>query len=168
MSSSLRLRSQTSSVPVLILSARSSAEDRARCKEAGADDYLTKPFDVVELLSRTQALLKQGQAPAPNIIRLGDLELDRRSRQVKRGGRCIELGSKEYRLLEFLMDNAGCYVSRDMILEHVWDHSFDAVINIVDVYISELSNKIDGTCGSKLLHTIRGVGYTIRECEHKT
>ena len=162
-----RLRSQTSSVPVLILSARSSAEGKATCKEVGADDYLTKPFDVAELLSRVKALLGRRLAHDANTIRVGDLELDKVSQLVKRGGQHIQLTSKEYRLLEFLINNAGRFVSRNMIVEHFWDEGFGAVTNIVDVYFSQLRNKIDGGHEAKLLHAVRGMGYTIREHEHQ-
>jgi DNA-binding response OmpR family regulator len=158
-----RIRRRNSSVPVLILSARGSVEDKVSHMETGADDYLTKPFAFAELLVRIKALMRRGPVNRASTIRINNLELDRLSQQVKRGGQRIDLTSKEYSLLEYLMSNAGRVLSRNMIIEHVWDQTFDGITNIVDVYIRHLRNKVDDGHEPKLLHTVRGVGYTIRE-----
>ena len=160
-----RIRRRNSSVPVLILSARGSVEDKVSHMETGADDYLTKPFAFAELLVRIKALMRRGPVNRASAIRINNLELDRLSQQVKRGGQRIDLTSKEYALLEYLMSNAGRVLSRNMIIEHVWDQTFDGITNIVDVYIRHLRNKVDDGHEPKLLHTVRGVGYTIREGE---
>ena len=158
-----RVRKENSSVPVLILSARDSVQDKVSHMEIGADDYLTKPFAFAELLVRIKALMRRGPVNRASTIRVSDLELDRLSQQVKRAGHRIDLTAKEYALLEYLMSNAGRVLSRNMIIEHVWDQSFDGITNIVDVYIRHLRNKVDSGHDSKLLRTVRGVGYTIRE-----
>ena len=158
-----RIRRRNPSVPVLILSARGSVEDKVQHMETGADDYLTKPFAFAELLVRIKALMRRGPVNRASTIRINNLELDRLSQQVKRAGQRIDLTSKEYALLEYLMSNAGRVLSRNMIIEHVWDQSFDGITNIVDVYIRHLRNKVDDGYDPKLLQTVRGVGYTIRE-----
>jgi two-component system, OmpR family, copper resistance phosphate regulon response regulator CusR len=157
------LRRTNTNVPVLVLTARDSIQDKVKIIEAGADDYLTKPFAFAELLVRVKALLRRGPVSRASAIRLDDLELDRISYQVKRAGRRIALTSKEFALLEYLMSNAGRVLSRTMIIEHVWDQSFDGITNIVDVYVRHLRNKIDDAHGHKLIHTVRGVGYAISE-----
>lgn len=156
-----RIRSKNLQVPVLVLTARDAVADKVGTFEAGADDYLTKPFAFAELLARVKALLRRGPVTRSSVVRVADLELDRLSQQVKRGGRRIELTSKEYSLLEYLMSNAGRVLSRTMIIEHVWDQSFDGITNIVDVYVRHLRNKIDDPCEHKLIRTVRGVGYVI-------
>ena len=158
-----RIRRENSSVPVLILSARDTVQDKVANMETGSDDYLTKPFAFAELSVRIKALMRRGPVNRASTIRVSDLELDRLSQQVKRAGQRIDLTSKEYALLEYLMSNAGRVLSRNMIIEHVWDESFDGITNIVDVYIRHLRNKVDTGHDSKLLRTVRGVGYTIRE-----
>ena len=157
----LELRRKDPSVPVLVLTARDAVADKVRNFEAGADDYLTKPFAFAELLVRVKALLRRGAVERSSVLRIGDLELDRTSQQVRRLGRRIELTGKEYALLEYLMAHAGRVLSRTMIIEHVWDQSFDGATNIVDVYVRHLRSKVDEPFAQKLIRTVRGVGYAI-------
>jgi two-component system copper resistance phosphate regulon response regulator CusR len=158
-----RVRAADTEVPVLILTARDAVQDKVSNFEAGADDYLTKPFAFAELQVRVKALLRRGPVNRASTVRLKDLELDRLSQQVKRGGKRIELTTKEYALLEYLMSNAGRVLSRNMIIEHVWDESFDGLTNVVDVYIRHLRKKVDDPFEAKLIHTVRGVGYAVRD-----
>jgi heavy metal response regulator len=158
----LRLvRRENEHVPVLVLTARDAVTDKVRHFEIGADDYLTKPFAFAELLVRVKALLRRGAISRANTLRVADLEIDRLTQQVRRGGQRIELTGKEYSLLEYMMTNAGRVLSRTMIIEHVWDQSFDGATNIVDVYVRHLRNKIDEPFERKLIRTVRGVGYAI-------
>jgi len=160
-----RIRKKNTSVPVLVLTARDTVDDKVRLFEMGADDYLTKPFAFAELLVRTKALLRRGPVNRSSTLRVGDLELDRLTQSVKRAGRRIELTTKEYQLLEYLMQNAGRVMSRNMIIEHVWDQSFDGFTNIVDVYVRHLRAKVDDAHEFKMLRTVRGTGYMIRSEE---
>ena len=158
-----RIRSHNANVPVLILTARDAVADKVGNFESGADDYLTKPFAFAELLVRVKALLRRGPVSRSSVVRVRDLELDRLSQQVKRAGKRIDLTSKEYSLLEYLMSNAEHVLSRTMIIEHVWDQSFDGITNIVDVYVRHLRCKVDDPYEHKLIRTVRGVGYTISD-----
>lgn len=157
------IRRKNDHVPILMLTARDVLSDKVEHLEAGADDYLTKPFAFAELLARVKALLRRGSISRSNVVRVADLELDRLSQQVKRAGRRIDLTAKEYALLEYLMSNAGRVLSRTMIIEHVWDQSFDGATNIVDVYVRHLRNKIDAAREPKLIRTVRGMGYLISD-----
>ena len=150
-------------VPVLILSARDHVDDKVAIFEDGADDYLTKPFSFAELLVRVKALLRRGPVTHSTTLRVGELELDRVVHKVKRANTLIELTAKEFSLLEYLMINAGRVLSRTMIVEHVWDQSFEGLTNIVDVYVRQLRKKIDDDHEKKLFRTVRGVGYSITE-----
>jgi DNA-binding response OmpR family regulator len=154
-----RIRRRNQHVPILILTARDATEEKVRNFEAGADDYLTKPFAFAELLMRVKALLRRGPVSRSSVLRVGDLEVDRLSQHVKRGGKRIELTPKEYALLEYLATNPGRVFSRTMIIEHVWDQSFEGLTNIVDVYVRHLRSKVDDPFPTKLIRTVRGVGY---------
>lgn len=156
-----RIRKKSAGTPVLILTARDGTADKVRHFEAGADDYLTKPFAFAELLVRAKALLRRGPINRSSVLREADLELDRLSQQVRRAGRRIPLTSKEYALLEYFLTNAGRVLSRTMIIEHVWDQSFQGLTNIVDVYVRHLRNKVDDPFPKKLIHTVRGAGYCL-------
>src|SRR5260370_10530048 len=157
-----RIRRKNDLVPVLVLTARDSIDDKVKLFELGADDYLTKPFAFAELLVRVKALLRRGPVNRSSTLRIGDLELDRLTQQVKRGGKRGELTAKENSLLEYLMQNPERVLSRNMIIEHVWDQSFDGITNIVDVYLRYLRSKVDDPHDSKLIRTVRGAGYMIR------
>jgi DNA-binding response OmpR family regulator len=158
-----RIRRHSSQVPILILTARDGTAEKVENFEAGADDYLTKPFAFAELLVRVKALLRRGVTDRPNVLRVADLEVDRLAQQVKRAGKRIELTSKEYSLLEYLVANAGRVLSRTMIIEHVWDESFEGLTNIVDVYVRHLRSKVDVMHPCKLIRTVRGVGYSVSD-----
>ena len=156
-----RIRRKNSCVPVLVLTARDGIEDKVKLFEAGADDYLTKPFAFAELLVRTKALLRRGPVNRSSTLTIGDLELDRLTQQVRRAGRRIDLTAKEYGLLEYMMLNPGRVLSRNMIIEHVWDQSFDGITNIVDVYVRHLRSKVDEGQSSRIIRTVRGAGYML-------
>jgi len=158
-----RLRRHNTTVPIIVLTARDAVDDKVKNFEAGADDYLTKPFAFAELLVRIKALLRRGQTNHSNAISIGGLEIDRINHHVKRNGITIRLTAKEYSLLEYLAVNSGRVVSRTMIVEHVWDQSFEGLTNIVDVYIRQLRAKIDEPFTQRLIHTVRHAGYTLGE-----
>ena len=157
-----RVRRSHPALPVLVLTARDATEDKVKHFEAGADDYLTKPFDFAELVVRVKALLRRSPLERTEVLRIADLELNRLTQQVRRGGQRIDLTAKEYALLEYLLSSPGRVYSRTMILEHVWDQSFQGVTNIVDVYVRYLRRKVDDPFALKLIHTVRGVGYCVR------
>jgi two-component system OmpR family response regulator len=157
------MRAKGVTTPVLILSAKHTVDDRVQGLETGGDDYLTKPFAFPELLARVQALIRRATGAAPTTrLAVGDLVLDLMSRQAVRAGREIELRPREYALLEYLMRNAGRVVSKTMILSHVWDYSFDPRTNVVDVLVFRLREKIDKGFDTKLIHTVRGIGYVLK------
>jgi len=157
------LRNRRVKMPVIILSARREVDDRVRGLQAGGDDYLTKPFAFSELLARVQALIRRASgASEPTRLVVGDLVLDLLTRRVERAGRPIELRPREFALLEYLMRNAGRVVSKTMILEHVWNYSFDPRTNVVDVLVHRLRERIDRDFETRLLHTVRGIGYVIK------
>jgi two-component system OmpR family response regulator len=157
------LRRQQKDTPVIILSAKRTVADRIRGLQTGGDDYLVKPFSFAELLARVQALIRRGSSGIhPTRLASGDLVVDLLSREVTRNGEKIELQPREFTLLEYLLRQAGRVVSKTMILEHVWDYSFDPQTNVVDVIVCRLRNKIDRDFEPKLIHTIRGVGYVLR------
>src|SRR5919202_123129 len=158
------LRARGFQVPMLMLTARTSVADRVSGLDAGADDYLPKPFEFPELLARVKALLRRASITAESsIMRVRDLTLDPISRRVERAGRGIELTQKEYALLEYLMRNAGRVVSRQMISEHVWKHQVDPLTNVVDVYINYLRKKLEDDKLHPLIQTVRGSGYVLKE-----
>jgi len=155
------LRARKVQIPVLFLSAKASVEDRVRGLQAGGDDYLPKPFAFSELLARIQALIRRAsQAPEPTRLSVGDLTLNLLTREVERAGRKIELQPREFALLEYLMRNPNRPVTKTMILEHIFDYSFDPQTNVVDVLVHRLRSKVD--LEKAMIHTIRGVGYVIR------
>ena len=147
--------------PILMLTARDAVDDRVAGLDSGADDYLTKPFDFKELLARLRALLRRPREVRPASIRVDDLTLDTASHAVARGGKPVSLTAKEYALLEFLVLNQGRVVGRERIAEHVWDESFDAFSNVIDVYVKRLRAKLDAGAGRRLIHTRRGEGYIL-------
>jgi DNA-binding response OmpR family regulator len=158
-----RIRKVNACVPVLILTARDATEEKVQNFDAGADDYLTKPFAFAELVVRVKALLRRGPVNRSSTLRVCDLEVDRLTQQVKRGGHRIDLTAKEYALLEYLVAHPGRVLSRTMIVDHVWDQSFEGATNIVDVYVQHLRSKVDGPFPQKLIRTVRGVGYSVAE-----
>jgi DNA-binding response OmpR family regulator len=159
------LREQGSRLPILLLTARDRTEDKIQGLDAGADDYLTKPFDFTELTARLRALLRRsGGTPAP-ILRAGAVELDPATREVRRAGESVQLTPKEYALLEYLLRNPNRPLSRAMLMEHVWGIRFDPGTNVVDVFINALRNKLDPD--RNLIHTVRGVGYMIRTADER-
>ena len=154
------IRSRKGSLPVLILTAKDSVDDRVAGLDSGADDYMTKPFALAELSARLRALLRRG-GPREHVLRVADLQMDLLAHVVRRGGKLIELKPKEYALLEYLMRHAGRPLPKSIIIEHVWDIHFDSVSNVVEVHINALRNKIDRGFPVPLIHTVRGVGYLL-------
>ncbi len=158
-----QLRAQHNAVPVLLLTAKDSIEDRVTGLDAGADDYLVKPFALEELLARLRVLLRKPMTEKATILKVGDLSLHLDTRQVFRGEKEIKLSSKEYSLLRYMMQNAGIVLSRDKLEQHVWDYDFSGGSNVIDVYIRYLRKKIDEGHEQKLIHTVRGHGYVLRD-----
>jgi DNA-binding response OmpR family regulator len=159
------LRRTGSAVPVLMLTARDAVHDRVIGLDTGADDYLTKPFEVSELLARLRALLRRGRTVRPAMIQVADLVLDTRGQTVARAGKPIFLTTKEYGLLEYLARNTGRVIGRGEIAEHVWDEHYDPFSNVIDVHINRLRRKIDNGFSSPLIHTRRGAGYVVSPTE---
>ena len=160
-----QIRDKQMVTPVLLLTIRATIEDKVIGLDTGADDYLSKPFSFEELLARVRALLRRGSDSKTPLLKIADLSLDPATRQVFRGGNRIELTSKEFAILEYFMRNAGRVLTRSMIINHAWDYDYEAETNMVDVYINYLRKKMDAAYQPKLLHTIRGTGYVMREEE---
>ncbi|OGW74627.1 MAG: DNA-binding response regulator [Omnitrophica bacterium RBG_13_46_9] len=157
------LRDKKIDTPILMLTARGNTGDKVSGLDSGADDYLTKPFSFEELLARIRALLRRNRINKTTIIKAADLEIDQLTHKVKRAGKEIALTSKEYALLEYFMLHVNQVVTRTMISEHVWNEDFDSFTNVIDVYVNHLRNKIDSDFKNKLIHTIRGTGYILKE-----
>lgn len=158
-----RLRASGVLTPILMLTAKTTTEDKVAGLDSGADDYLTKPFAFAELLARVRSLLRRGSMEKSAILTIADLELDTITHKARRGSRIIDLTAKEYALLEYFLRNKDRVLSRTIISEHIWDYNFDTGTNLIDVYVSHLRNKIDSGFEKKLIHTVRGVGYVMRE-----
>ena len=155
------LREVRPGLPVIVLTARDRIEDRVKVLDLGADDYLIKPFSFAELSARIRALLRRGMRASDSVLRYSDLELNRISRTVTRGGKRIDLTTKEFALLEYLMHNIGRRVTRSMIIQNVWNLNFDTMTNVVDVYINYLRKKVDHGHAVQVIHTVRGIGYQL-------
>jgi len=157
-----RLRKEKNKTPVLILTARAQLEQKVKGLDSGADDYLTKPFAIEELLARVRALLRRGLGESAGLLQVEDLVLNPATREVTRGGQRLDLTTKEYALLEYFMRNPGRILTRPMIAEHVWNLDFDTFTNVIDVYVNYLRNKIDRGRERKLIQTVRGSGYVMK------
>jgi heavy metal response regulator len=158
-----KIREQRVTVPILLLTARVTVPERVAGLDLGADDYLTKPFALEELLARIRALLRRGGSAQPTVLGAADLRLNPVSREVTRGSRSIELTPKEFALLEFLLRRSGQVLSRGMIAQHVWGVGYDTFTNVIDVYVNYLRKKVDDDFEVKLIHTVRGVGYVLKD-----
>ncbi len=158
-----RVREAGMDTPVLILTARGSVDDRVAGLNAGADDYLSKPFAFSELVARLHALLRRGRGARAPALRVGDLQLDRLARHAQRGTRSIELTAREFSVLEYLMHHAGEVVTRTMLAEHVWGDHYDSLSNLIEVFVNRLRKKLEADGAPRLLHTVRGAGYIMRE-----
>ena len=158
-----KLREQNNHVPIIMLTAKGQVADRVEGLNSGADDYLTKPFAFEELLARIRAVLRVKNTASSTVLKVGSLALDMITHKVTRDSKTIDLSSKEYALLEYLMRNPGAVVTRTMISEHVWDINFETFTNVIDVYINYLRNKIDQGFKTKMIHTVRGRGYTLKK-----
>jgi len=160
-----QLRSKKINTPILMLTARAAVKDKVAGLNAGADDYLTKPFSFDELLARVKVLLRRPTANKTSVLKVADLELNQLNHEIKRAGKMIVLTAKEFALLEYLMLNFGSVISRSMISEHVWNEQFDSMTNVIDVHIRNLRNKIDDGFKKELIHTLRGSGYMLKNPE---
>jgi heavy metal response regulator len=158
-----RLRAADIRTPAIFLTAKSAVTDRVEGLDSGADDYLVKPFSFAELLARIRVVMRRGPELQPSMLRVADLSLDPATHAVERNGQRIELSAKQFALLQYLMRHAGHVVSRKMIQEHVWNYDFDGLTNVVDVHINRLRNKVDRCFDRALIHTLRGVGYVLRD-----
>ncbi len=156
------VRKQKVTTPVLLLTVRANIEDKVLGLDSGADDYLTKPFAFEELVARVRALLRRPAETEPAVLQVADLVLDPARRWVSRGNERIELSPREFSLLDYFMRNPGRVLTRTMIIEHVWDYDFDTMTNVIDVYVNYPRKKIDAGGSSKLIHTVRGVGYVLK------
>jgi len=157
------VRAKHKTTPTLMLTAKTATEDKVAGLDSGADDYLTKPFAFEELVARVRSLLRRGAQEKSTILKVADLELDTVTHKAKRMNKTIELTAKEYSLLEYFMRNKERVLSRTIIAEHIWDYNFDTGTNIIDVYVNHLRNKVDDGFERKLIHTVRGVGYVMKE-----
>jgi heavy metal response regulator len=157
------LRENGMTTPILMLTAKSATGDKVEGLDSGADDYLTKPFAFAELLARIRSLLRRGSAEKATVLKVGDLQLDTVQHKARRGDVLIELTGKEYALLEYFMRNVNRVLTRTVISEHIWNYNFDTGTNVVDVYINHLRSKIDDSFEKKLLQTVRGVGYVLKD-----
>lgn len=157
------IRGKNIATPVLMLTAKSSTENKVEGLDSGADDYLTKPFSFSELLARVRSLLRRGASEKSTLLKVADLQLDTVAHKAKRGERVIELTAREYALLEYFVRNVNRVLTRTVISEHIWNYNFDTGTNVVDVYINHLRSKIDEGFETKLLHTVRGVGYVLKD-----
>jgi heavy metal response regulator len=157
------LRQQKKTTPILILTAKTTTEDKVAGLDSGADDYLTKPFAFAELLARVRSLLRRGSQEKTAVLTIADLELDTVTHKAKRAGKVIDLTVKEYALLEYFLRNKERVLSRTIISEHIWGNSFDTGTNLIDVYVNHLRNKVDSHSTRTLIHTVRGVGYVMKE-----
>ena len=160
-----QLRSREIKIPVIMLTAKDELEDKIHGLDLGADDYITKPFAFSELLARIRAIIRRSYEKQDNNLQIADLTISPATREVKRGNQEIELTNKEYALLEYFVRNPNKILSRTMIAEHVWDYQFDPMTNVIDVYVNYLRQKIDKGFDKKLIHTVRGVGYVLKEKE---
>ena len=161
------LRARKIEVPIIMLTAKDMVVDKLKGFEAGCDDYIPKPFSFEELLARIRAVLRRQSGAGTNVLNFADLTLDLISHKVIRGGKEIELTAKEYSLMEYLMRNPNRVLTRTMITQHVWDYNFDSFTNVIDVYVNYLRNKVDRGFPQKLIHTVRGVGYILKESNKK-
>ena len=157
------LRQQKKTTPILMLTAKTTTEDKVAGLDSGADDYLTKPFAFAELLARVRSLLRRGSQEKTAVLTIADLELDTVTHKAKRAGKVIDLTVKEYALLEYFLRNKERVLSRTIISEHIWGNSFDTGTNLIDVYVNHLRNKVDSQSTRTLIHTVRGVGYVMKE-----
>jgi heavy metal response regulator len=156
-------RARRGTAPALMLTAKAATEDKVAGLDSGADDYLTKPFAFAELLARVRSLLRRSSKEKSTMLAIADLELDTVTHKATRAARTIELTAKEYALLEYFLRNRGRVLSRTIIAEHIWDYNFDTGTNIIDVYVNHLRNKIENVGEKRLIHTVRGVGYVMKE-----